>query len=132
MSGFAISSNVGDDRTVRVTATWPEDVPEAGATAGDPYNLSGVNEIWFTAKLSRDDDDLQAVFQKTLSGDGIRLASAGSNVCYVDVQAADQAELWHHRTNYLYCDVQVRGPDNEVWTVASGTWTLLPQVTRSI
>ncbi len=80
MADFGITSTIGDDRTLRVSASWPVDVPELGVSEGDPYPLETAQKVWFTAKLNRSDDDVQAVVSKTT--DAVEGISGGGHHLY--------------------------------------------------
>jgi hypothetical protein len=117
----------GNDRTLRITAYYPEDVPEVDALEGDPMPLTG-RALWFTAKIEKDDPD-PGVFQKTdIAGITPRDAPA-NNVADVEIARADTLSLTEDAT--LYCDVQVRTADNKIHTIAEGTLTVEYQITQA-
>jgi hypothetical protein len=116
----------GDDRTVTITATWPETVVSLGVDQGDPYDLDGKT-IWFTAKRNKSDSDASAVFQKK-TGDGIEIDSTDSNIAYVSIDSADTADV---ESSGLYCDVQVKNEAGKVFTVWKGLLPVESDVTQS-
>ena len=125
---FELSMTRGDSRTLRVMATWPEDVPEAGATEGDPFPLSGKLLI-FTAKTSTRLPDDDATFQKRSDGasPGIVVGSP-TNTAAIEIETADTDSLEQAKT--LVCDLQVID-GTDIWTVASGTLRVNVDVTRA-
>jgi hypothetical protein len=129
LAQFSFRSTAGDTRRARLTATWPEDVPEFGVTAGDPYPLSQAESIRFTAKFSESNDDTQAVVTKYYPGGGITVSG---NLAYIDFDETDTDDFLNMvRPKKLVCDVQVRTPDDDLWTVAKGNWLIDPQTTRT-
>jgi hypothetical protein len=129
MANFSFKTNANNDRTAKFTATYPAAVAELGVAAGDPYPVeTGADEVWFTAKLSKNDDDTAAVIQKTLSDGEITVED---NIVYVKVNREDLDSLRPITVDQkLYCDVQVRGLTGDVWTVAEGTWKFTVSVTQ--
>src|SRR5215212_9743585 len=129
MGTFSFRTTAGDTRRARLTATWPEAVPEFGVAKGDPYPLSQAATIKFTAKFSEANDDSQAVVRKTNAPSGGITVSG--NVAYIDFESADTSQFVNMtRPKRLVCDVQVTTPDGDLWTVAKGTWIIDPQTTR--
>lgn len=120
----------GDDRTIKITATYPEAIPESGIAAGDPYPL-GDKQIWFTAKYrTRGVPDSDAVFQKTsdLAPGGITVrANPNDHIADVDIDPEDTADMPKAAT--LICDVQAKGA--ATWTVWKGYLPIVEDVTRA-
>lgn len=108
----------GDDRTVRVTATWPEDVPELGVSEGDPYDLTG-KRVSFEGRFSRDEED-PFLLKTTDVGGGVEVRPApAENVCLVEITSDDTKTLGRSIT--FKVDVRVFDPTaNTRWTVARG------------
>lgn len=130
MSSFSFETNVGDDRTARITTTYPVAVPELGVLKGDPYPLDTVQEIWFTAKRKQSDTDDLAVFQKKLTTGGI-IVSSTPNIAHVKVSRDDLVALRPMiNAVTLLCDVQVRSADGQIHTVAEGKWKFKPEITQ--
>lgn len=130
MADFDLEIRRGDDRVIVVTATYPEAIPDQDVEQGDPYPLTG-KDMWVTGKLGLLDDDAEAVFQKT-NGAGITVrGSPEEHIAEVRLIAADTADLPGSET-HLVCDAQVKTEDNEIWTIAFGTLTVLPDVTQAI
>jgi len=122
----------GDQRRVRITATWPATVPELGVTAGQVFDLSTASKIWFTAKASKTDDDSQAVIKKDTSLAGSNDITFTGATAYFDIVPADTAAFTSiEQPQKFYCDVQVKTAAGEVWTVAEGQLTLNPQITQA-
>jgi hypothetical protein len=110
----------GDTYTFDVTIT----------RSSSPVDLTGAS-FWCTAKNSLADDDVDAVFQKTLSS-GIAVVGAAANgKIRVTIAATDTATLSHTATTALQIDVQMKESTNQVTTVAQGTLTVTPDVTLS-
>jgi hypothetical protein len=114
----------GDDRSLTITATYPAD----HANAGDPYDLTGDKVVWFTAKRHLSDADEDAVILKE-TGEGISVLSP-TNTARVQIDAADTVGLPDQEI-VLQFDVQVKD-GTEVITIADGTLSVLPDVTRRI
>lgn len=119
----------GDDVTLTVTATYPEDIPEQDVTAGDPFPLAD-KDIWFTAKHRTEEHDVSAEFQKT-SGEGGGITVRGApddHIADIEISASDTADMPKGAT--LVCDVQTRG--TKTWTVWKGNLPVYEDVTRAI
>jgi hypothetical protein len=129
LADFNVESDMGDDRELEVTATWPEAVPALGVEEGDPFPLDTATKVWFTGKRKKSDDDADAVFQKTFPGGGI---TATDNVGLVTLDKEDTEGLKVYGDEVtLECDMQVLTPTSKVWTVAKGQWTFLRDVTQA-
>ena len=116
----------GDDRTIRITATYPEAIPEQGIEVDDPYPLDGV-DLYFTAKYKTSFPDADAVFQKT-SDDGITVRdSPNEHIADIQITAEDTEAMVKGKT--LVCDVQVMGP--QTWTIWKGYLPVYEDVTRA-
>lgn len=100
--------------------------------------LDGVNQdtsnwqkFWLTAKRSTSDSDSAAVFQLTsLLGDGITVVNASTGLYQVDIIPADTSSLGNNNTR-LYCDIQGKDEDGNIYTLAKGTITVRTEVTVS-
>ena len=116
----------GDDRTIRITATYPEAIPEQGIEVDDPYPLDGV-DLFFTAKYKTSFADEDAVFQKT-SDDGITVRdSPNEHIADIQITAEDTEAMVKGKT--LVCDVQVMGA--QTWTIWKGYLPVYEDVTRA-
>jgi hypothetical protein len=93
------------------------------------FPLSGC-ELWFTGKYAYSDGDIAAVFQKTI-GDGITITSALAGQATMALSPADTDSLPDVKTLLLY-DVQLKDANDLVYTVASGSLVVTPDVTRSV
>jgi hypothetical protein len=117
----------GDDRTIKVTATYPEAIPEQDIEAGDPYPLDGV-PLYFTAKYKTTDEDVDAVFQKTSTAGAIVARAAPDNhICDIEIAAEDTEGM--EKGKDLICDVQVMG--TQTWTIWKGILPIFDDVTRA-
>lgn len=98
---------------------------------GSPLNVTG-KDFWFTAKKRLSDLDASAVAQKSLIGgasNGIEVLNGAAGQVLVTVAPADTEGLT--RATTLYWDVQMAEADGVLWTVASGTIQVVPDVTRA-
>ena len=117
----------GDDRTIRITATYPEAIPEQGIEVDDPYPLDGV-DLYFTAKYKMSFPDADAVFQKT-SDDGITVRDS-PNEHIADIQYNRRGHRGYGQ-GQAAADVsrQVMGP--QTWTIWKGYLPVYEDVTRA-
>lgn len=116
----------GDDRTIKITATYPEAIPDQDIEAGDPFSLDGL-ELFFTAKHKTVETDAEAVFQKT-SEDGITVREAPNNhIADIQIAAEDTETMEKGKT--LICDVQAMG--SQTWTIWKGYLPVYDDVTRA-
>lgn len=118
----------GDGRTLTITATYPEAIPGQNIAAGNPYPLTGKT-IWFTAKRRISDADADAVISKK-TGAGIEVLAGQTNKARITINATDTDDL-PDQTVTLACDVQVKEPGKDPWTVAEGRLRVRPDVTRA-
>jgi hypothetical protein len=128
---FTLAMKIGDTRRAKITATWPEAVPEFGAAEGDPYPLNTAQKVWFTAKTSPDQDDAQAPIKKATDLTGDNDITFTGNIAYFNIVPADTAAYSNYRTEVrLKAEVQVKnaGVGGEIWTVAEGDLILMPQI----
>ncbi len=134
MAPFALEMTIGDTRRVKITATWPMDVPEYGGVEGAVYPLNSAAKVWFTAKHTPDQDDAQAIIRKdtSLSGDN-DITFSGSSAYFNIVPADTAAFLTSRSTVILQAEVQVKnaGAGGEIWTVAKGSLYLNPHIQHS-
>lgn len=131
MARFSFKTNVGDDRTVKIIATWPIDVPELDVSTGDPYDLTTVTEIWFTFKRTVLETDAEALLQKRLTLGDIDIDDDDNNVAYMKLAREDIEDLRPLAADVTYiCDVQVRTASGDINTVAEGKWKFLREITQ--
>lgn len=116
----------GDDRAIKLTATYSEAIPDQGIAAGDPFYLDGL-QLYFTAKHKTTEADEEAVFQKT-SEDGITVREAPDNNI-MDVQIAAEDTEGMEKGKTLICDVQAMG--SQTWTIWKGYLPVYDDVTRA-
>jgi hypothetical protein len=96
--------------------------------AGEAVNLTGYT-ITFTAKKDiKDADAAPTTIQKTL-GSGIVVLDAPTGKIRITLNSADTATFPDVVTTYV-ADVQIK-KDGITTTVASGTITITPDVTRT-
>lgn len=93
---------------------------------GAPYDLTGCT-LFFTGKtdLSQADDD--ALFEKE-TGNGITHINIPEGRAKIVLPAAETYDAPIDET--IYCDIQLKTADGEIYTVASGKLTFLEDVTR--
>jgi len=130
LTPFELEFTAGNDRVATVTCAYPFAIPEQGIEAGDPMPVTGL-AMWFTAKHNEADPD-PGVFQKTSGvGEGISARPPPNN--HVAEVAFDRSDTLQFIDNgaTLHCDVAVMTADNNLWTVAEGSLTLLPAVTHA-
>jgi hypothetical protein len=90
------------------------------------FSLTGC-EIWFTGKYAYKDEDSVAVFQKTI-GDGITVTNALAGRGSLALTASDTEDLPPVKTLLLW-DVQIKDANGMIYTVASGSLVVMPDVT---
>lgn len=86
-------------------------------------------DITFTVKRRLDDDDLDAVIQKTV-GDGITITGATEGEATLVIDPVDTADLPSHAVR-LYYDLQVT-VDGQTKTPLQGRLTVRPDVTTTV
>ena len=95
--------------------------------AGAAVDITG-GTLWMTAKRAVTDDDASAVFQLDNAAlGGIEFVSAVGGTYRVTVPPDATAELSGHVV--LVYDVQLEDVDENVYTVARGNLTVVPDVT---
>ncbi len=118
----------GDTHTIKITATFPEAIPEQSIAAGASFPLSGKT-VYFTAKRSyQDTDDTIVVFKKTTTSGITVRANPNQHIADVAIAKVDTESLYGGTT--LYCDCRVKDGTN-IWTVAKGTITITDNATRT-
>lgn len=126
MAEFNHRMKRGDDRVLRVTATYPEDIPPT-IVAGDPYPLKG-KMVFFTAKRTVVEPDADAIIRKQ-TGAGIEVDATNTNIARVVIDKADTVVLGTREVS-LVCDVQVVNESGKTFTVADGYLAVAPDVTQ--
>lgn len=116
----------GDSRRLRVTATYPEAVPDTPIVAGDPFPLTG-HTCRFTARLRITDET--AVFVKSTAV-GIAILTP-NNIAEIAILPTDTLGLpITNSTINLRCDFEVTTSSGEVWTLWEGELPVKPGITR--
>lgn len=120
----------GDGRTIKITATYREAIPEQNIGVGDPFPLNDKT-VYFTAKRKYSEpDDTTAIFKKTTGGGGITVRSSPNNhIADVSVVKADTEAL--ERATTLACDCRAKAAGADPITVAKGTLTVSLNATRT-
>lgn len=88
-------------------------------------------DIWCTAKYSKDDLDINALFQVTKAAGAITVGGASNNVATVTIAAALTIALTADVK--VFYDVQIKAPGGtgQITTVAEGTMLISKDVTRA-
>lgn len=120
MSSTQLEITRGDDRTYDIDV-----VDEDGAAV----DITTFGALWFTAKRRISDADEDAVIAKAL-GVGVELDDVVTNRANVTIQSSDTESLPDIKTRLAW-DVQVQDDLGNIVTIASGTLTVTPDVTRS-
>ncbi len=103
-------------------------VVEVNAVAQD---ISSWSKFWFTGKRSAEDADLAAIFQRTdLLGGGIVRTVPASGIVTVTIAPANTSGLGE-KPELLLCDLQGKDGGGNIWTLASGTLFVWPDVTQA-
>lgn len=105
--------------------TWELD-GTVTAAAGGAQNLTGC-KLWFTAKRSRSDADVSAVFQLSSPSGGIAIVSAAAGTFRITVSPPHTSGLTAKAV--LYYDLQLEDASGNVYTLDSGTLTVNLDVT---
>lgn len=90
-------------------------------TSGDAIDITGWM-VFFTVKENRNDSDDDAVISKEVSS----FADPTSGVAVIDLAPADTSAL---RPKSYYYDVQIKRDDGAIFTVVSGAFNLLHDIT---
>lgn len=93
--------------------------------SGAVYNLTGCS-IRMTAKYDPADVDASKVFVRTI-GSGITVASPATGIAVVALAAASTSSLPAVPVPLFY-DIQVTDGSSNIFTVVSGTLTVLPDI----
>ncbi len=110
----------GDTRTITETV-GPTGLP-AGGIAGWSF--------WFTAKISAEDPDSAAVVQKLPAAWAIQTLGSPSvaGVVICTLNPTDTSSLPPYQVNLVY-DVQAKDTNGNIFTLDSGTLTVMSDVT---
>jgi hypothetical protein len=98
------------------------------AQAGEALNLTGY-AITFTAKKDIKDADAAVTTIQKILGSGIVVTDAPNGKIRITLAPEDTEDFPDVDTTYI-CDVQVK-KDGVVSTVAKGTMTITPDVTKT-
>lgn len=100
---------------------------------GVALDISAVVEMWCTGKLNVDDLDTNAVFQKKLSTGGITVTDPVNGVARVKILPADTNDvvITNDGTVVVHCDVAIKMPAAEQFTVKRFDLPLIADVTRA-
>jgi hypothetical protein len=95
--------------------------------ANADYNLSSC-KVWFTAKASKTQQDIDALMLKSTDDDITVVDSVGGELL-VEFFPADTDSLTA-AGSYFY-DIQLKDASGRVWTVGEGTLNVLLDITRT-
>lgn len=117
----------GDGVTIKVTAAYPDAVPEQNVDAGDPYPLSGKT-LYFTARNRFNEaSTVVPVFAKT-TGSGITVRSdPNDHIADITIASDDTEDL---AVKKLYWDFRSKAGSADPITLAEGVLVILPNATR--
>lgn len=93
-----------------------------------PLNISAY-DIWCTAKYSKDDLDINALFQVTKAAGAIVVTGADNNIARITV-AANLTTALTSDVRVFY-DVQIKSASGQITTVADGSMVISKDVTRA-
>ena len=98
----------------------------AGTT---PINITGWT-VWCTAKLSLDDADTAAIFQRTTTNGGVAIIDGPGGKARITILPANTDALTDAKTT-LVADVQGKSPTGRIATPVTGKFIVVAEVTRS-
>lgn len=110
------------------TATWQGQMINPDDNSIINLNSGGIS-LWFTVKRSYDDDDLNAVIQKTI-GHGITVLSGTGGLFQVTVLPVDTSVLDNELTGLVF-DMQMVDASGNKTTPARGTLLVYAETTTS-
>ena len=94
---------------------------------GDPLDIT-TGDLWFTAKSSARQSDVDAVFQKT-NGDGVSIVDGPNGLATVTLSTEDTSTVY--APSYLAWDLQYVTTGGQPTTLLAGTLLIKADVTRS-
>jgi len=95
---------------------------------GANYDLTGA-KMWMTAKEDKDDADVDAIFQVSSPASGIDFTSPTTGAFTIIVPNTETEVLTDQAI--LFYDIQIEDTDGNVFTINTGTITVLEDVTRT-
>ena len=110
----------GDSLVLNIAVADPD--------TGDPVNLTGAT-LRLTAKRSLKDADSDAIVVLT-TGTGITVTDASGGLAEAEIEP-DATDDLGNVTLALAWDLQLTTTEGRVFTVASGTLTITPDVSRT-
>lgn len=120
MTPFNLKLFQGDSASFEITVTEDTDPFPA-------YDLTGC-KLYFTLKESNDQLDADALIQKDSETGGISINDAANGKAIITILNTDTDEAPIDQP--LFADVQVKTPEGEIFTVATGKITFRSQTTR--
>lgn len=119
---------------LKLTADWKGSIEFplklTKKTTGAPVDVSAVQEIWFTAKESANDDDVNAIVKVTKTGGGIVVSGEDNNV--VTVTAHLIGASLPNSAATLVCDVKIKLANNYIQVIAKGTLSIVQVITQAV
>ena len=100
---------------------------ECKQSDGTPLDIT-AGTLWFTAKSSARQSDLEAAFQKTV-GVGITVTNGPLGLCSVELSPVDTEGLY--APSELMWDLQFVTTGDKVFTLAQGSLLVKPDVSIS-
>lgn len=95
--------------------------------SGDPYELSG-HQVWFTVKAARSGLDADAYLQ-IVTGSGISITNSASG--FLTISLTPQQTDVFPPAMILECDVQIKTPEDKIYTVLFETIEMTERVTHA-
>lgn len=111
----------GDDRTLELTIVDKE---------GAAVNLTDTY-LWFTAKVSLNDSDDEAVIFKTTGGGGITITDASGGLAEITLAPIDTINIPGRQSLTLFWDLQSKSSSDKITTLDGGTMVIKAGVTRT-
>jgi len=97
---------------------------------GEPMDASGIEEVFFTVKHKRSNDDEDALIAKTLT-DGIEVVESEEGRLQINLDPADTLQFDSAQRGLVW-DIQIVLADGSVYTVADGLLNVVLDVTQRI
>jgi len=89
-------------------------------------------DVWCTAKYSKDDTDIAALFQLTKTGGAITVVGANNNVARINIPASATLALTADVSVFYDVQIKAAGVNGQITTVAEGTMLISRDVTRAV
>lgn len=94
---------------------------------GSAFNLTSCT-LKLTAKYNYEDSDASAVFQLSSPSSGITIVTAASGTAKFTISPSNTSLLPLRKVDLVY-DIQLKDSSNNIYTIAYGKITVVPNVT---